>query len=111
MQELSHTLLKGISGAVVVLDCKSGGVNCMVSTPSFDNDEFSNGISNEKWNQLVTDESNPLLNRSISGLYSPGSTYKLITALFAIEKSASFSSTLQSLIILCANTKEDGSLK
>ena len=46
---------------MVVLDCKSGGVNCMVSTPSFDNDEFSNGISNEKWNQLVTDESNPCL--------------------------------------------------
>ena len=86
MQELSHKLLKNISGAVVVIDCQSGGVNCMVSTPSFDNDEFSNGITNEKWNQLITDESNPLLNRCISGLYSPGSTYKLITALFAIEQ-------------------------
>ena len=86
MQELSHKLLSGISGAVVVLDCKSGGVNCMVSTPSFDNDEFSKGISNEKWNELLTDESKPLLNRCISGLYSPGSTYKLLTALFVIEK-------------------------
>ena len=61
MQKLSHQLLRGISGAVVVLDCKSGGVNCMVSTPSFDNDEFSNGITSERWNQLLTDESNPLL--------------------------------------------------
>ena len=86
MQELSHKLLSGISGAVVVLDCKSGGVNCMVSTPSFDNDEFSKGISNEKWNELLTDEYKPLLNRCISGLYSPGSTYKLLTALFVIEK-------------------------
>ena len=86
IQELSHKLLSGISGAVVVLDCKSGGVNCMVSTPSFDNDEFSKGISNEKWNELLTDESKPLLNRCISGLYSPGSTYKLLTALFVIEK-------------------------
>ena len=61
MQELSHKLLSGISGAVVILDCKSGGVNCLVSTPSFDNDEFSKGISNEKWNELLTDESNRYL--------------------------------------------------
>ncbi len=86
VQELSHQLLSGISGAVVVLDCKSGGVNCMVSNPSFDNDEFSKGISSEKWNELLIDESKPLLNRCISGLYSPGSTYKLLTALFVIEK-------------------------
>ena len=58
----------------------------MVSTPSFDNDEFSNGITNEKMESTITDKSKPLLNRCISGLYSPGSTYKLITALFVIEK-------------------------
>ena len=86
IQGMAYDLLSGIRGAVVVLDCQSGGVNCMVSTPSFDNDEFSKGITNEKWNQLLIDKSNPLLNRCISGLYSPGSTYKLLTALFVVEK-------------------------
>ena len=78
--------LKNINGAAVVIDCQTGGINCLASSPSFNNNEFSNGVSNQKWNQLLNHEFNPLLNRSIAGLYSPGSTYKLITALFAIEK-------------------------
>ena len=78
--------LKKVNGAAVILDCQTGGVNCLASSPSFNNNEFSNGVSNQKWNQLLNHEFNPLLNRSIAGLYSPGSTYKLITALFAIEK-------------------------
>ena len=76
---------KNINGAAVVIDCETGGVNCLASSPSFNNNEFSNGVSNQKWNQLLNNEFNPLLNRSIAGLYSPGSTYKLITALFALE--------------------------
>ena len=86
LQEKAYSLLSEIRGAAVVIDCKTGGVNCMVSTPSFDNNEFSNGVSSQKWNELVIDESNPLLNRCVSGLYSPGSTYKLLTALFVLEK-------------------------
>lgn len=78
--------LKNINGAAVVIDCQTGGINCLASSPSFNNNEFSNGVSNQTWNQLLNHEFNPLLNRSIAGLYSPGSTYKLITALFAIEK-------------------------
>ncbi len=86
LQEKAYSLLSGMRGAAVIIDCKTGGVNCMVSTPSFDNNEFSNGVSSQKWNELVIDESNPLLNRCVSGLYSPGSTYKLLTALFVLEK-------------------------
>ena len=85
IQEKAYSLLTGISGAVVMVDCKNGGVNCMVSTPSFDNNEFSNGVSSSRWKQLVEDEKNPLLNRCISGLYAPGSTYKILTALYALE--------------------------
>ena len=50
----------------------------------FNNNEFSDGVSRARWNNY-SDEYNPLLNRCIAGLYSPGSTYKLITALHAIE--------------------------
>ena len=78
--------LININGAAVIIDCQTGGINCLASSPSFNNNEFSNGVSNQKWNLLLNHEYNPLLNRSIAGLYSPGSTYKLITALFAIEK-------------------------
>ena len=85
IQEKAFEEMKGISGAVVMIDCINGGVNCLVSSPSFNNNEFSDGVSVDKWNSLLEDEFNPLLNRCIAGLYSPGSTYKLISALHAIE--------------------------
>ena len=85
VQEYAYSLLKNINGAVVVIDCENGGVNCLLSTPSFDSNEFSNGVTSEKWKSLVNNESNPLLNRCIAGLYSPGSTFKLITALYVLE--------------------------
>ena len=84
MQELSHKLLKNISGAVVLLivnlESKLYGI-----TPSFDNDEFSNGITNEKWNQLITDESNLCLTDAYLD-FIPWSTYKLITAYLLLNK-------------------------
>ncbi len=85
IQEKAYSEMKGIRGAAVMVDCISGGINCLVSSPSFNNNEFSDGVSIKNWNNLLKDEFNPLLNRSIAGLYSPGSTYKLITALHAIE--------------------------
>ena len=85
VQEYSYSLLKDMNASAVMINCKTGGVNCLVSTPSFDNNEFSNGVSNEKWKDLINNESKPLLNRCTAGLYSPGSTYKLITALFVLE--------------------------
>ncbi len=86
IQEKAHSLLENINGAIVMIDCETGGVNCLVSNPSFNNNQFSNGISSETWRSLVEDNSNPMLNRCISGLYSPGSTYKLLTALYVLEK-------------------------
>ena len=85
LQNKAYQEMKGVSGAVVMINCLNGGINCLVSSPSFNNNEFSDGVSQEKWNALLADQYNPLLNRSIAGLYSPGSTYKLVTALHAIE--------------------------
>ncbi len=85
IQEKAYMEMRGIRGAVVMLDCISGGINCLVSSPTFNNNEFSDGVSVDEWNALLKNEFNPLLNRSIAGLYSPGSTYKLITALYALE--------------------------
>ena len=85
VQKKASLEMQGINGAVVMINCKDGGINCLFSSPSFNNNEFSDGVSKERWNKLITDEFNPLLNRCIAGLYSPGSTYKLISALHAIE--------------------------
>ena len=73
------------SGAAVVLDVKSGEILAMVSVPSFDPNLFTNGISYKHWNELQSNERNPLVNKAVAGQYSPGSTFKIVVALAALE--------------------------
>lgn len=73
------------SGAAVLLDVHSGEILAFVSAPSFDPNVFAQGISSEQWNSLLKNEKKPLSNKAISGQYSPGSTFKIITALAALE--------------------------
>lgn len=73
------------SGAAVVLDVKSGEILAMVSVPSFDPNLFTNGISYKHWNELLNNERNPLIDKAVSGQYSPGSTFKIVVALAALE--------------------------
>jgi penicillin-binding protein 2 len=73
-------------GAAVAIDPKTGGVLSLVSLPSFDNNLFSRGISQEKWEKLKNDPRNPLLNRAIAGQYLLGSTVKPFIALAALEE-------------------------
>lgn len=73
-------------GAVVVLDASDGSVVALASRPSFDVREFTDGIPIEKYEALNDPDSNfPLLNRAIQGEYAPGSTWKMFTALAALE--------------------------
>lgn len=81
IQEFGYELIKDKSASIVLIDCKSGGVLSLVSAPSFNINDFSYGIKDETWRSLSNDQLNPLLNKTISGLYSPGSTFKLIAAL------------------------------
>lgn len=69
------------SGTVVVLDCKTGETLAMVSYPSYNNNLFVGGISRNAWNEISDNALNPMYNRAISGLYSPGSTYKMLVAI------------------------------
>lgn len=73
------------SGAAVVLDVKTGEILAMVSVPSFDPNLFTNGISYKHWSELLNNERNPLINKAVSGQYSPGSTFKIVVALAALE--------------------------
>lgn len=85
LQEYCFELLSGKSGSIIVIDVRNGGIVSLVSSPSFDINNFSYGIKNQIWRALQTDQLKPLLNKSISGLYSPGSTFKLIVALLVMQ--------------------------
>jgi penicillin-binding protein 2 len=69
------------AGSVVVLDTVTGEILAMVSYPSFDINSFVDGINYKDWNALNSSVLRPMFNRSISGLYSPGSTYKMLVGL------------------------------
>ena len=85
IQKFSSELLVGKSGSICVMDIYTGDIVCMVSSPTFDANQFVYGISPEEWKKLISDPKKPLLNKSLSGLYPPGSTIKPIVALSALE--------------------------
>lgn len=85
IQTLAHKRLEGQSGAVVVMDVHSGDVLALASAPAFDPNAFNKGISRDYWQELVTNERAPLTNKAIAGQYAPGSTFKPIVALAALE--------------------------
>ncbi len=64
------------SGAAVVIDCETGGILTLSSMPCFDPNSFSDGIGRLEWRMMQDDEQNPMLNKSMQGLYPPGSTVK-----------------------------------
>ncbi len=79
-------LHKADAGSVVVLDPKSGAVIAMASYPTYDPTEFVNGISQERYDELTSDDAGAALtNRATSGGYAPGSTWKLVTATAALR--------------------------
>ena len=78
LQKYVNSLLKDKSGSVVVIDVNNGEILAMESSPNFDPNLFTKSISQEEWDKLINNPMAPLVNKSISGEYSPGSTFKLI---------------------------------
>ncbi len=85
IQKLCNKLMMGKSGSISVMDIFSGEIVAMHSSPSFDPNLFLYGISHKDWNSIIKDPLKPLINKTVSGLYSPGSTLKPIVALSALE--------------------------
>ena len=85
VQKLANKLLADKSGSICVIDIFTGHVIAMHSSPSFDPNAFVFGISQDEWQLIRNDPMKPLVNKSISGSYSPGSTIKPIVALSALE--------------------------
>jgi len=71
--------------SAVAMDPQTGAILAMVSWPSYDSNHFSQGISAKEWNSLITNPNHPMQNRTISSMYPPGSTFKVITGAAALE--------------------------
>ena len=85
LQKKMYSLLKDKSGSIVAINVNNGEVIGMASSPSFDPNSFNQGFSTEDWKTLLNDPLAPLVNKSISGEYSPGSTFKTIVLLSALK--------------------------
>ena len=85
IQKLANSLLKDKSGSISVMDIYTGEILAMQSSPSFDPNLFVFGISQDDWQLIRNNPLKPLINKTLSGLYSPGSTIKPMVALSALE--------------------------
>ena len=85
IQKLCNELLKDMAGSISVMDIYTGEIVAMQSSPSFDPNLFLFGINQDDWQLIRNDPLKPLVNKTLSGLYSPGSTIKPIVALSALE--------------------------
>ena len=85
VQKLSNELLGDKAGSISVMDIYTGEIIAMHSSPSFDPNLFIFGISKDNWQLIKNNPLKPLTNKTLSGLYSPGSTIKPIVALSALE--------------------------
>ena len=86
LQRYASARLAGESAATVVMDIHGGEILTLVSSPSFDPIEFNSGISRKNWSSLLQNKRKPLVNKAISGQYPPGSTFKMIVALAALDE-------------------------
>lgn len=90
LQKLAEDLLKetGKSGAVVAVDPRNGGILAMVSQPDYDLEILNGTTDGKKWLEIVRDPDKPLFNRAMQASYPPGSVYKLLLAIAALEERA-----------------------
>ena len=86
LQEYAHKLLKSHkAGSINIINIKSGEILCMVSTPTYDPNLIIKKPNKVYWNSILANDLSPLTNRSVQGLYSPGSTFKMIVAIAALK--------------------------
>jgi penicillin-binding protein 2 len=88
IQRVAEESFGGKSGALIAMNPSTGEILAMVSKPSYDPNHFSQRMPPEQWRALVSDPKHPMQNRGLQGQYAPGSIFKLVTALAALEKGA-----------------------
>lgn len=85
LQQFAYDRLGEESGSAIVMDVRSGDLIVMTSAPGFDPNQFVNGIASSAYSALLNDEKKPLYHKAVRGTYPPGSTFKMMTALAALE--------------------------
>ncbi len=93
LQKAAEEALGEKAGAVVALDVNNGEVLAFVSRPSFDPAWFARGVTSEEWNSLIENPQHPMTNKVLRGQYPPGSTFKMVVALAALEAGTASAST------------------
>jgi penicillin-binding protein 2 len=86
LQMAVEKAFEGKKGGCIVTDPRNGGVLVLVSRPAFDPNQLSSGATKEYWAKVATDKTHPLQNRVTQGRFPPGSTFKPVLALKALEK-------------------------
>jgi len=107
LQQYAAQRLGDESAAVVVMDIHTGEVIVMASTPSFDPNAFNRGLTPDEWKELTSNPRAPLANKAIAGQFAPGSTFKLVTALAALESR----DVTPDMRVLCTGHLQLGSIK
>ncbi len=85
LQKVAEEALGSNAGAVVALDVNNGEVLAFVSRPTFDPALFARGVSGDEWRDLIDNPRHPMTNKVLRGQYPPGSTFKMVVALAALE--------------------------
>jgi penicillin-binding protein 2 len=88
LQKKANELLTGKKGTIIAMNPNTGAILAMISKPDFDPNQLTGIVPTYVWNNIYFDPNSPLQNRAIKGLYPPGSVFKIITALAALEKKA-----------------------
>jgi len=86
LQRAAEEALGEEAGAIVAVDVNTGQILALASKPSFDPADFIKGIDSKTWSNLVNDKSSPLLNRATQGLYAPGSVFKMVPSVAALNE-------------------------
>ncbi len=85
LQNFTAQRVAAESAGVVVMDVHNGDVLTMVSVPEFDPNLFNEGLSDKDWRALASNPKSPLTNKAVAGQFAPGSTFKMVVALAALE--------------------------
>ena len=86
LQRYVQARLDGESAAVIIMDCETGDLVANASAPSYDPNLFIGGISSKDYNPLLNSKYRPLVNKTVQGTYPPGSTFKMVVAMAALEE-------------------------
>ncbi len=86
LQKICEEIFKDRRGVIVVMNPRDGEIYSLVSKPSFDPNIFCGQLDGKEWSRMVNDPNRIFLNRAVGGLYSPGSVFKIVPAVVALEK-------------------------